>query len=94
MLLFVFLIHWIFGFSPILILEDPSLSIPSVFVWSVHCSFSTGNFANVFVCSLIVYTGAPLILLTQLIIIFQLITFYDIFGFSSASEVHLTTELN
>ena len=91
---FGFFLNWIFGFSPILILEDPSLSIPSVFVWSVHSAFSTHYFTNVLVCSSMVYLGGPLIFFTPLFIIFQLITFYDIFGFSSASEVHLSTETN
>ena len=90
--IFGFFLNWLFGFTPILILEDSALSITTTFVWCTHSAFSPQFFNTIFINNLLVYCGAPLIVIVPFLIIFQLITFYDIFGFSSASEVHLATE--
>ena len=86
-----FFLNWLFGLVHILILEDNSIPITTVFVWCVHSTFSPQTFLSVLVCHLVVFATAPLILFTPVCIVFQIITFYEIFGFSSAAEVHLST---
>ena len=90
-LAFGFFLNWIFGLAPILMMEDPNISILTAHIWSAHSSFHT-SMSSVFLCTLFIFILTPFVIFTPLNLILQLLTFYEIFGFYSASEVHFTIE--
>ena len=90
-LAFGFFMNWIFGLAPILMMEDQSISFLTAHIWSAHSSFQT-SMSSVFLCNFFIFVLTPFVIFTPLNLILQLLTFYEIFGFFSASEVHFTID--
>ena len=87
-----FILNWIFGMSQILLFEDFNLPISFYFIWSASVTFSSTYFSSIFFSYLFIFISTPLIITTPLLLVLQIITFFDIFGFSSPDEVHLTSK--
>jgi hypothetical protein len=82
-----FLLNWAFGLAQILVFEDPSLSIGACFVWSAAIAFDAGTFSVVLVSSLVVVFATPLIVTAPFLLVLQMLTFFEVFGYRSPAEV-------
>lgn len=93
-LVFAFFLNWLFGLAQILLIEDQNIPIITAHIWSASAAFQPSTFSSIALSSIAIFLGTPLIFLTPILLILQLLTFYEIFGYASPSEVHLTTEEN
>lgn len=93
-MIFGFILNWLFGMTQILLFEDPSLSIGSCFVWSAAAALSPYAFSCVLMSCLFIFVTMPLVVTTPFLLVLQLLTFFEVFGFSSPVEVHYTVEAN
>ena len=93
-MIFGFLLNWIFGNAQILLFEDPNLSFGSCFVWSAAASLSPNSFSVILISYIFVFFTTPLIITTPVLLFLQMLTFFEIFGYSSPTEVHYTTQIN
>lgn len=91
-LVFGFLLNWVFSMAQILVYEDQSIPFLSSFIWSAAAALSPSSFASVAVANLAIFFGAPLIISTPFVMVLQFITFFEIFGYASAEEVHFSTQ--
>jgi hypothetical protein len=80
-----FLLNWAFGLAQILLFEDPKLSIVSCFVWSAAMALDPSAFWNVCVSSLVTFFATPLIVTTPFLLVLQLLTFFEIFGYGAGA---------
>lgn len=91
---FGFFLNWLFGLAIFLIVEDQSLSSVTVFVWSASAALSGSTFLSIAATSLFSLFVTPFVILTPILLVLQVLTFYETFGFFSAAEVHLAAEGN
>ena len=87
---FGFFLNWLFGNAQFLLFEDPQLSIGYCFIWSAAASFSPKYFSVILISYLFVFFTSPLIITTPLLIVLQALTFFEVFGYSSPSEVQFS----
>jgi hypothetical protein len=92
-LVFGFLLNWLFGMVQVLLFEDSELSIGTCFVWSAAVSLSPSLFSVIFFSCLFVFLMTPLVVTTPFLIVFQLLTFFEAFGYSSPAEVHYLAQV-
>ena len=93
-IIFGLLFNAIFGMAQILIIEDPSISLFSCFVWSASAALSPSTFTTVLLSYLIGFILTFFIITEPLALVLQMLTFFEVFGYSSPAEVHYTTQLN
>ena len=86
-----FLLNLLFGMSPLLIIEDQSISTITSLIWSASTTINSQYKVSIFICTAINFLCSPLIFPSPFLIILQIITFYEAFGYSSPTEVHFTT---
>jgi hypothetical protein len=91
-LVFGFLLNWLFGLAQILLFEDPNLSIVSCFVWSAAIALDPATFTLVFVSCAVVFVTTPLVVSTPFLLVLQILTFFEVFGYRTASEVYYTPQ--
>jgi hypothetical protein len=89
-LLFGFFLNWLFGFAQVLLFEDPSLSLMSCLVWSASAALDPSTFAPVLISCLSVFLTTPLIVTTPFLLVLQLLTFFEVFGYRSPAEIYYT----
>ncbi|OHT16811.1 hypothetical protein TRFO_12885 [Tritrichomonas foetus] len=92
-MIFGFLLNWLFGNAQILLFEDSSLSFGSCFIWSAAAALSPNTFTVILISYIFVFFTTPLIVTTPLLLVLQMLTFFEVFGYSSPSEVHYTTQM-
>lgn len=93
-MIFGFILNWLFGNAQILLFEDPQLSFGSCFIWSAYAALSPNSFSVILISYLFVFLATPLIITTPILLVLQILTFFEVFGYSSPSEVHYTIPLN
>jgi hypothetical protein len=86
-----FFLNWLFSMVPILIIEDNNVPLISCFIWSAAMALNGQYNGSNFLCTLITFVLSPLIIGTPVLIMLQLLNFFEAFGYSSPSEVQLTT---
>ena len=91
-MIFGFLLNWLFGMTQVLLFEDPSLSIGSCFVWSAAAALSPYAFSVILGSCLFIFVTMPFVVTTPFLLVLQLLTFFEVFGFSSPAEVHYTVD--
>lgn len=91
---FAFFLNWLFGLAQILLIEDQNISLVTAHIWSACAALQPSTFVSVALASFTIFIGTPFIFLTPVLLVLQLLTFYEIFGYASPAEVHLTTEEN
>jgi hypothetical protein len=91
-LIFGFLLNWLFGLAPILLFEDPNLSIVSCFVWSAAIALDPATCALVFVSCAVIFLATPLLVSTPFLLVLQVLTFFEVFGYKTAAEVYYTPQ--
>lgn len=87
---FGFFLNWLFGNAQILLFEDPQLSIGYCFIWSAATALSPNTFSVILISYLFVFFTSPLIITTPLLIVLQMLTFFDAFGYATPSEVQFS----
>jgi hypothetical protein len=92
-LIFGLLLNWLFGMAQILLFEDSSISIPSCFVWSAAMSLNPGCFSMILSSYLVIFFATPLVVTTPFLLVLQLLTFFEIFGYSSPAEVYFSSHV-
>lgn len=93
-LVFAFFLNWLFGLAQFLLIEDHNIPLITAHIWSASAALQPSTFSSVALSSIAVFAGTPLIFLTPILLVLQLLTFYEIFGYASPAEVHLATEEN
>jgi hypothetical protein len=83
-----FVLNWLFGMAQVLIFEDPNLSVLSCFVWSAAMALDTSTFCPVILTYAFVFVATPLLVTTPVLIVLQLLTFFELFGYRSPAEVY------
>lgn len=86
-MIFGFILNWLFGNSQILLFEDPQLSFGSCLVWSAYTALSPNSFFVILISYLFVFLATPLIVTTPILLVLQMLTFFEVFGYSTPSEV-------
>jgi hypothetical protein len=82
-----FLLNWTFGLAQILLFEDPNLPLIFCFVWSAVTAFESSTFSGIFLSSLFVFFTMPLIVTAPFLLVLQLLTFFEVFGYRSPAEI-------
>jgi hypothetical protein len=82
-----FLLNWAFGFAQVLLFEDSSLSIVSSFVWSATVGLDRETAWPVFAAATAVFVAIPLVVAAPFLLVLQLLTFFEAFGFPSPEEI-------
>jgi hypothetical protein len=83
-----FLLNWLFGMAQVLIFEDPNLSVVSCFVWSAAMALDAATFCPVILAYAFIFVATPLVVTTPVLIVLQLLTFFEVFGYRSPAEVY------
>lgn len=86
------LTNWVFGLSQMLIYEDRELSLVSALIWSASAAFNPTYFTMMIVTVAFIYVCNMIVVFSPMFLILWQIVFFEIFGFSSPSEVHFTNE--
>jgi hypothetical protein len=86
--LFGFVLNWLFGMTQVLIFEDPNLSIVSCFVWSAAMALDAATFCPVIIACAFIFVATPLVITAPVLIVLQLLTFFEVFGYRSPAEVY------
>lgn len=93
-MIFGFILNWLFGNAQILLFEDPHLSVWSCFIWSANAALSPKTFTPILISYTFVFFTTPFIITTPLLIVLQILTFFEVFGYSSPTEVLYPTSIN
>jgi hypothetical protein len=83
-----FVLNWLFGMAQVLVFEDPNVSVVSCFVWSAAMALDTSTFCTVIVAYAFIFVATPLVVTAPLLIVLQLLTFFEVFGYRSPAEVY------
>jgi len=89
-----FILNWLFGMAQVLLFEDPNLNIASYFIWSATAALTPSFFFSILSSCVCVFFLTPLIITTPVLLVLQMLTFFEVFGFSSPAEVHYTANEN
>lgn len=93
-IIFAFLTNWVFSNAQILLFEDPELSFPTCLIWSAASALSPSSFSVILISTTFIFFTAPFIITTPLLLVLQILTFFEVFGYSSPAEVHYTSQIN
>ena len=88
-LIFGFVLNWFFGFTQILLFENPNLTVLDYFVWSISSIMTSNNILMmVMITKLLELIASPLIITTPVLLVLEALSFYEVFGFATSAEVN------